>query len=212
MSGPILIRFGLQRGFVIAIGFIVAGIFSIGGRQANISTAENDTGHQRIMVWSDSITLLFSQAHLIPIGLGNGAIADETGLVAHNSFVQAYVETGLIGGTFFACLMLLPLLAIFQIRNLSNGIVQGGDYSLERIRGFIFGIPLGFTVSCLSLTRNLAETAYLFLAIGCCYLVLTKEQQPHWLILDNTFLKRTFAFGLAVFIFIRLSIQVLQSI
>ena len=53
------------------------------------------------MYWADGLGALFSQPIYLPTGLGKGWCVEQLGQVAQNSFIQAYVEFGLLGGGAF---------------------------------------------------------------------------------------------------------------
>ena len=90
MAGLTLV--GVRFGGRVAVVAMMAGLCLlplIGGRQADISLGEGGTGHERIQLWRDGFQELKSPAILF--GTGQGSYAEIAGLVAHNSFIHAYV-------------------------------------------------------------------------------------------------------------------------
>jgi putative inorganic carbon (HCO3(-)) transporter len=100
-SGYLFARFGGARAIPLAIIGGFGALFAVGGRQSNIFSG-GGTGHQRLMLWCEGLRSLFQEPISIPLGFGPGWFSGESGLLAHNSFIQAIVEYGLLGGTAFA--------------------------------------------------------------------------------------------------------------
>ena len=76
---------------------------------------------------------------------------EEVGIVAHNSFVQCYVELGIIGGMFFFALCYLPARAL-QSGNLNEPTRL--DSELMRLRPLVFALLVASVVGMLSSTRS----------------------------------------------------------
>ncbi|MFV2067832.1 MAG: O-antigen ligase family protein [Pirellulales bacterium] len=68
-------------------------------RMAGVGSAiTEDTGQSRIQFWCDG--LLFFKHHPI-LGIGPGGFMAHIGRAAHNTFIQAFAELGVVGGTLF---------------------------------------------------------------------------------------------------------------
>ena len=101
MGAALLAWSTIRFGKLPAIVALVLGIISIPfvlGRQGDISLTSG-TGQARIRLWSDGLVSI--QNHRFIFGLGEGMYDDVAGLVAHNSYIHAFVELGYVGGTFF---------------------------------------------------------------------------------------------------------------
>src|SRR5438067_225141 len=89
--------YGWKRMLPLALALVPVAAMA-GGRQTNINLNEDDTAFGRVMLWFEG----FEAMKRNPVtGIGVGQYSEETGFVAHNSFVHAFVETGLIGGCCF---------------------------------------------------------------------------------------------------------------
>lgn len=78
--------------------------------------------------------------------------------MAHNSFVQSFVETGVIGGTMFVGAIYVPILMLWQTR---NRIPSAKANELTRWNGSILAMCAGYAVGMFSLSRNYIIPAYL---------------------------------------------------
>lgn len=156
-------RYGGPKSIPYAVGGVVAALLAIGGRQGSISGG--GTAHERLMFWAQGLTELFSQPVYLLTGLGNGWFVNENGLVAHNSFVQAYVELGIIGGGAF-------IGAFYLAARIIYGFGQGikAPSWIIHARHFGFASVIGYAVGCFSITRNFIVPTYLTLGIASALL------------------------------------------
>ena len=147
------------------------------GRGADISLEEGGTGQERIQLWRDGFQELKSPALLF--GTGQGSYADIAGLVAHNSFIHAYVELGLFGGTmFFGCFFFAGM-QLYRMGRLSEPVLH---FDLIRMRPFICALLAGWVTSIMSLSRCYVVPTYLVLGIVASYLnlvwIYTESGEP----------------------------------
>jgi hypothetical protein len=157
-AGYLYARYGGRRGLPLAVAAGVAAVAVIGGRQGSIGGG--GTAHERLMLWASGLGTLFGNPSLLPTGLGEGWFVDDCGFVAHNSFVQAYVEQGLFGGgTFLAAFALAARLT----DRLGRGLLAP-DWA-EQARPFALAVLAGYAVGCYSLTRNFVIPTYLTLGL-----------------------------------------------
>ena len=110
-------RFGWRGTLLLGVPLVPVALAFFGGRMGSMSTSEG-TGQTRIQIWSDTI-MAMQTAPLFGVGLNE--LSTWVGKAAHNSFLGAYAELGLFGGTlffaafFFALMTLLRLLANRQL-------------------------------------------------------------------------------------------------
>jgi hypothetical protein len=156
-------RFGGPKALPFAIAGCVAALAIVGGRQGNITGG--DTAHERLMMWADGLTNLFYHPLLIPTGLGNDWFIENCTLLAHNSFIQAYVELGLFGGGAFLGAFLIGARMLDRI---GRGI-EAPAWVVEA-RHFGFAALSGYAMGCYSLTRNFVLPTYLTLGIAAVLL------------------------------------------
>lgn len=160
-------RFGWKRALPFALVGVPAMLMLAGGRQSNINLGEGDTAHQRVELWSDGFNSMMRN----PLtGIGYGEYAEECGLVAHNSFVHAYVELGVTGGALFLAPLLLGGVALQRIRPT--------DPLLLRLRPFVLAILVGYAGGIFSISRNYVVPTYLVFGLADAYLRLAVPFPP----------------------------------
>jgi putative inorganic carbon (hco3(-)) transporter len=161
-------RFGLKKTIPIAGTAIVAMLALFGGRQTDLSTDEG-TGRQRILLWKEGFELLKPTPL---VGIGVGRLPSEIGLCAHNSFVEAYVEIGFLGGS---CFMGAYALAIAGLWKLRDARMPLDNPELTRAYPYLFAILCGEIVSQFSITRIQTLSTYLPLGIVAVAFKLAAE-------------------------------------
>ncbi|MDA1251818.1 MAG: O-antigen ligase domain-containing protein [Planctomycetota bacterium] len=166
-AGGILVMF--RYGKKAAIGLGLLGLIALpilAGRQANIDLSDG-TGHQRITLWRDGLAALRSMDLLF--GTGHRSYADLAGLVAHNSFIHAYVELGIVGGTFFFGMFFFSVLGLFRL-NTPEWQIQHPKQA--RFLPYMAAMGAGWTVGLMSLSRCYTVSTLMLLGLGAAYLNL----------------------------------------
>lgn len=125
------------------------------GRQGNIDLS-GGTGQQRIQLWADGLNQLKTSRFFF--GIGEGMYADVAGLVAHNSYVHAYVELGFIGGTLFLGCFFIPAFFMYRLVRTKQQIE---DPELRRLMPYLAGMGAGWCMSMMSLSRCYMPTTYM---------------------------------------------------
>ncbi len=159
----VVCRYGLKSGVVVGLLGLCA-LPLIAGRQADIDLSQGGTGHERVLLWRDGMAALRSP--MILFGIGQGMYADYAGLVAHNSFVHAYVELGLIGGTLFLGCFFFPALTLWRLRHRHHHLTHS---DLRTLYPFLVAILAAWTMGLQSLSRTYALATYLMLGIQVAY-------------------------------------------
>lgn len=157
----------LKYGRKVAIPIVVLGLAAIpliGLRQTGLGFSEGGTGHERITLWREGLAALRSPALLF--GIGHGMYADWAGLVAHNSFVHAFVELGLFGGTLFLGCFFFPALSLWRLR---TSLSELQHPELARLYPFVVAMLVGWTVGLQSLSRAYVVSTYLMLGTQVAY-------------------------------------------
>lgn len=156
-------RYG--RKAAIAVGLIcVCALPLLGLRQTGLGFSEGGTGHERITLWREGLAALRSPSLLF--GIGQGMYADWAGLVAHNSFVHAYVELGVFGGTLFLGCFFFPALSLYRLRNIRHEFQHP---ELDRLYPFVVAMLVGWTLGLQSLSRAYVVSTYLMLGTQVAY-------------------------------------------
>lgn len=185
------LRYGTKVAAVLAVLGAIA-LPLVAGRSANIEISEGSTSEERMMMWREGFDALKSPD--LFFGVGHNTFADIAGLVAHNSFVHAYVELGILGGTtFFGCFFLAGL-QIYRIGRLPEPVWHG---ELVRLRPYLAGVLAGWCMSMFSLSRCYVVPTFLVLGMMSAYLNLvwihTPSGRPLVLWNPDTALKLTIA-------------------
>ncbi len=202
LAGYIFARFGGPKSTPFAAAGAFAALALIGGRQGSITGG--GTGHERLMMWADGLGNLFRQPLYVPTGLGLGWFANETGLVAHNSFVQAYVEQGVFGGGAFLGAFLLAGSMIHRL----GKTLAAPDWTI-RARPFGFAVICGYGIGCYSLTRNVVIPTYLVIGLASLLLEPSAELLPQKYCVTKRWFGRAILFSLAGLVGIKYATQLL---
>ncbi len=151
----------------IAIGVMCAMALPVAlGRAGSISLGSG-TGQQRIQLWSDGLAQLKSFKFFF--GIGEGMYPEVAGLVAHNSYVHAFVELGFFGGTLFFGCFFLPALALFRMQRMGFRIQHP---ELHRMRPFIAAILGGWCMGMSALSRCYVPPTYMVCGVAAVWLNL----------------------------------------
>lgn len=193
-------RFGGPKALPFAVAGAVAVVVLVGGRQASIGGG--GTAHERLMLWAEGLSALLSQPFYIPTGLGYGWCEDELFHVAHNSFVQAYVEQGVFGGGAFLGAFYV---AVRILDRLGRGVEAPGW--VVGARHFVFAVVAGYAMGCYSITRNFVLPTYLVLGLASVLLDKAAPTLPARFRVDGVWFQRGLLFGLFGLVLIKLATQ-----
>jgi O-antigen ligase len=200
-----LLRYGWRRTLLLGILAMPALPMLLSDRQIDISTHE-ETGQQRIQVWSDALLALRSN----PVfGLGAWQFGGEDDLVAHNSYLQAYAELGLFGGTLFFGMYYLALREMGRLALQSAPPVHP---QLVPLLPCLTASLAAYAAGMLTLTRNFIPPTYLFpgLAAVCLGFVLPSAQASLQRVnprLLGRLLLLSVMFVIGLHVFVRLSVR-----
>lgn len=167
------LRLGPRRGGVLALICLPALLLLVGGRQANLNIGGNDTAQERMRLWVDGLELMKSFPLL---GIGVDEYAKEFDLVAHNSFIQGYVETGLFGGSIFLAAFLLSAIGILMLPRYPEFLSR--DDRFRTLRPFVFAIVVGYATGAFSLSRNFVIPTYMIFGLAASYIKLSFTHTP----------------------------------
>jgi O-antigen ligase len=172
------------------------------GRQTHVDLDNPENTFQtRLGLWSDSLDA-FRSAPLL--GIGPDKLVDHIGHVAHNSYLHAYAEMGILGGTAFFGTFYLVLRSLCM--------ASPHDFKLARLRPYILALTVSYGVGLLSLSRCYTVPTQLMLAIATAYLALASRSGPVALPrMDGACFRRITGMGViflsATYVFMRLMLQ-----
>lgn len=174
-----LVITGMRYGRKVAVVCAVLGaclLPFIAGRQTEIDL-EDGTGQDRIQLWREGFDAMKSPDFLFGIGQSN--YYDVVGLVAHNSFIHAYVELGVVGGTLFFGCFFFASLQLYRMSRIPDGNLCD---ELIRMKPFIVALLVGWGTALFSLSRCYVVPTYLIFGVCAAYLNLiwihTKSGEP----------------------------------
>jgi O-antigen ligase len=158
-----------KGGWAILLLLPILAFFS--GRQTDMGTSSG-TGQLRIRLWSEGLVALRSS----PVfGIGTDHYFRTAGNHAHNSFIEAYVETGLLGGTCFTGAFFLATVGLYRLKSAE---LEREAPELWRLRPYVLSLVVGTMVGQLSSSREYSLPTYMILGLAASYLALAGERTP----------------------------------
>lgn len=168
-GSAVFVLVGLRYGRAAAVAMMIAGacvLPLVAGRQGNIDL-KGGTGQERIRLWGEGLQALQSPYGLF--GLGVDTFKELSGLVAHNSYVHAYVELGFFGGTlFFGCFFFAGL----GLYRLCRNPRPMDDAEFARFTPYLAAVLASTAIGLSSLSRCYVATTYLIFGMAAAYLSL----------------------------------------
>jgi O-antigen ligase len=157
-------RFGAWRTILVMAVVVPLLLLVFGGRQADIAGSISDgTGGQRSELWYAGLQMI----KWSPLtGIGHARFAQEEGLVAHNSYIQALAEWGLVGGTAFIGLFYVVLFSVWRLRRVRRQIRPP---VLQNLQPYVLGALVAYAASMLTLTRCDVIPTYLVAGVGVSF-------------------------------------------
>ncbi len=196
--GFLVARYGGRRAVPLAVVAVAGMAVLFAGRQTSISLDADDTAQQRLQLWHEGLQLLTQSMwgpQALLTGANPGEFVEELGHVAHNSFVQAYVELGLIGGGLFLGMFALSAWGLFRVRG-------DLDRDMAALRPCLFAIVVGYAVGNYSLSRNYVVPTYLVIGLASAYLAMVLPSGADWFRVDGRMRRRLAALSVGGFVFL----------
>ncbi len=158
-------RFGKKTAITIGCLGVLAAPVAL-GRAAKMDLSSG-SGQDRIQIWRDGLVQMKSSK--LFFGIGQHQYEDVAGLVAHNSYIHAFVELGLFGGTLFFGCFFLSAYALYLIKRSGLRI---HDPELYRMLPYIAAILTAWCVGMASLSRCYDLSTYMIAGICATYINL----------------------------------------
>lgn len=161
-------RLGWRNAIALAILTLPPLILLLSGRQTALNLDDpEDTFQMRLQLWSDA----FGAFWYAPVfGIGSGKLVDRFGAVAHNSYVQAFTEMGLLGGTLFVGAFFLALRGLWQARP--------AERAVDRLRPCLLAMTASYAAGLLALSRCYTVPTQLVVALAAAYLSMGRSALP----------------------------------
>lgn len=168
-----LIQFRLRsrKALIISgmLALVLLGVMK--GRQGSISFQEG-TGKSRLELWAESLPLLRNSPLF---GVGPNQFSNYAGHVAHNSFVEAYVDMGVVGGAFHFGAYYYVLGTLWRLGSRAN---RPPDFERQHLLTYAFAALTTYTVGELSLTHPFSVTTALYLGMATATLRICQPVPP----------------------------------
>lgn len=122
-----ILRYGYLKS-LIAVPSLLLVLVAAGPSRMSDMSADEDSAEGRIEAWYEGVQMLMGRPLF---GVGKGQFAEHHGLTAHNSFVLAFAELGLVGYFFWLSIIIVSWLMLQRLvlgeRPLPPPDVAGAD-------------------------------------------------------------------------------------
>jgi len=198
-------RLGIRKSIPLALVGMPVVLALFGGRMTQIDIFSG-TGQHRIQLWREALAPLRDYPIL---GVGQGMLPEYTRLVAHNSYIHAFTELGLIGGTLFVSMVFLAIAQLYSLRKHEASIQ---DPEMRRFRSYLLATVCGYAAGIMLLSRLYIVPTYMLFALAAAYLAQTEpSEETAWSSwrLSPGLVARLSAISAGTLIFLEISSRVL---
>lgn len=197
-------RYGWKRAVAIALLLVPVALVAVGGRQTQIDlSSREDTSQGRIQLWAMGLSEFPSS----PVwGIGTGVYIERIGACAHNSYVQAFVELGLLGGVPFLAAFVLAARVVATTRP-SPALSPAAAADVARLRLIVLSILASYMTGMFSLSCNTIPPTYLILALATVYVRLAAPGGVRWFVMDSRMVSRVLLIGATGFVLLTLFVK-----
>ncbi|MES2098559.1 MAG: O-antigen ligase family protein [Pseudomonadota bacterium] len=174
-----ILRYGVLKS-VLVIPVLLIPLIAFGPSRMAEMSADEDSAEGRIEAWYEGVQLLIMRPLF---GVGKGQFADYHGLTAHNSFVLAFAELGLVGYFVWLSNIVISWLMLQRIVR-SEALVDASPEALsqwEETRGAARTLWYGYVaglVSAFFLSRSYVVILYLHIALIVAVFQMARAQRP----------------------------------
>jgi hypothetical protein len=161
-------RFGWKKCIPLFALVLPLMLVVFAGRQTDLGTLSEGTGRGRIELWRDGFVAMKQSPLNVLFGIGLDKYVEAAGgHVAHNSFVHAFVELGVIGGTLFTAMFYLSAWPLYRLQ---GRMPVAPD--VARLRPYLLAVVAASVVGMLSLSRNYVTPTYMISGLSAAYFSL----------------------------------------
>jgi O-antigen ligase len=179
-------RYGWRKTLALMLPALPVFLVLFAGRMTSVDLdSSKSTGQSRIQMWSSA----FDELRAAPLlGIGMGEQSADMSHLAHNSFIQCFMDLGIVGGTLFLGAFYCALAAL---RRVGSGKVPVVSLEVWRIRPYLVAIVVGAAVCMLSLTLSYLVPTYMILGLVTAYVAVAIGRSPRPVLsCDLTLLRR----------------------
>jgi O-antigen ligase len=156
-------RFGWLVALLLGAACLPLLLLFLSARQLAVET-EDGTGQERIQTWSDGLATM-KDAPLF--GVGMEQFGEQTGHVAHNSYLHCFVEMGVFGGVLFLGTYYLALTDLFRLGRTRRRRIADGE--MGRLQPYLLGTLAAYAVGMMSLTLCYILPTYTLLGAAAAF-------------------------------------------
>jgi hypothetical protein len=200
-------RYGWRKTLALTVPVLPVLLVIFAGRMTNIDLdSSKSTGQSRIQLWSAALDE-FRAAPLL--GIGMGELGTDMSHVAHNSFIQCFMDLGIVGGTLFLGAFYC---AVAALRRVGSGRVQVVNLEMWRLRPYLLAVVVGASVCMLSLTLSYLVPTYMILGLVTAYVAVAVRRSPQpVLVCDLALIRRlvtvSVIFLAVAYVFVRVMVR-----
>src|SRR5262249_11715338 len=167
------LRLGARRGVMLILLALPLTAVVLGGRMTQFELDNpDDTSQHRLRHWSDGLVAFRGS----PVfGIGQGTYEALAGHVAHNSYVEAYTELGVLGGTLFTGAFVYAAWALIRV---GRRLRRAQAPTLARLHPCLLTAVIALMIGMVSLSRNYTSPTYLILGLATAYLRVAGVHAP----------------------------------
>lgn len=164
-------RLRSRKALIFSAVLAVAALGVVKGRQSSIDF-QSGTGKSRMELWAESFPVLRASPLF---GIGPNQFPKYAGHVAHNSFVEAYVDLGLLGGAFHFGAYYYVLLTLWRLGSKRN---RPADPERQHLLICAFAVLTSYFMGEQSLTHPYNITSVLYLGVGAAAIRICQSVPP----------------------------------
>jgi hypothetical protein len=185
-AGYVYVRMGWRRTVFVLVPTCAALLVLFSGRMTDADALTEGTGQSRVQLWSAA--LAHFKANPL-FGMGHKQFVEQEYHVAHNSFIEAFAELGILGGGLFIGAFLAAFLSLKRLGE--SHFHESSD--VLPLDACLMGILMGYGGGILTLSRAYVEPTYIVLAVAAAYARI-EERAEGWPVLT---LNRRFVTSIA---------------
>ncbi len=167
------VRFGTTATVLLGLLLLPGVAYVAAGRMTSVGSAlEEGTGRSRLELWSDGLEM-FRSSPLV--GVGRDQFQEFAGHVAHNSYLHAFSELGVVGGLLFVGAFWYALSRVWALRRQARTITEP---TLARLHPYLLGMLVAQCVGMMSLSLCYNIPTYTMLGLATGFLAITPAEPP----------------------------------
>lgn len=174
-----ILHYGAVKSFIV-LPILASPLLVLGPSRMSNMSADEASAEGRVEAWYAGVQMLIQRPLF---GVGKGMFADLHGLTAHNSFVLAFAELGLIGyffwlaNVFISWLMLQRLVLTPAEAGASPAEASQWEIIREHARTLWYGYTGGL-VAAFFLSRSYVVILYIHIALIVALYQIARVQRP----------------------------------